>query len=109
MWTHGPAFPWEKHRPGCQAQLLHPSPRLRGCEAVTGKAKHSRHAPGEEGSQDCGGQLNKMVCVKFSPATILLRKRMDPEVLSLSREDVLFYTSAAIEINILSKRSHLLN
>lgn len=67
------------------------------------------HGPGEEGGQDCGGQLDKMVCVKLSPATISLSKRMDLEVLSLSREDVFFYTSAATGINLLSKRGHLLN
>lgn len=47
--------------------------------------------------------------IKLSPATIVLSKRMDREVLSLSREDVLFYTSATTRINLLSERSHLLN
>lgn len=78
VWTHGPAFPREKHRPGCQArpaQLLHPSPRLWGREALTGKAKHTRHAPGKEGSQGCGGQLDEMACVKFSSATIFTEQK----------------------------------
>lgn len=52
-----------------------------GCKAVAEKGKQTLCSPGEEGSPDCKGELNKMVCVKFSPATVLLSERMDPEVL----------------------------
>lgn len=86
-WGSWPSLPLgeAQAQPG---QLLHPSPPVWGHKAVIGKAKCTRHGPGEEGSQDCGAQLDKMVCVKLSPATILLSKRMDLEVLSLSREHV---------------------
>lgn len=37
-----------------------------GCKAVAGKGKQTLCSPGEEGSPDCKGELNKMVCVIFS-------------------------------------------
>lgn len=52
--------------------------------------------------------MNKMVCVEFSPATVLLSKRMDPEALSLSIKDVLLYTLLTIKINLLRKGVALL-
>lgn len=73
------------------------------------KEQQSHRSPGEEGSHDCKGQLSKMVCVKFSPPYILLSKRTDLEVLSLSTEDVLLYTARTTKINLPSKRSCLLN
>ena len=80
-----------------------------GPKGVIGKGKQTHHSPGEGGSHDCKGQLNKMVGVTFSPATILLSERMGLEDLSLSTEDVLLYTTMTTKINLLSKRSRLLH